>query len=421
MQEVWKWTIGSFLLRLIVILITTTLEESSNLVGSLKYTDIDYYVFHDAAEYITLSRSPYERLGYRYPPLLALLVTSNIYIHRLSGKFIFAAFDSLITYVTYEFLNEFEEKNNTTKSRETAKRWATIWTFNVVSINICTRGSADSITNFFVIVLIHVLVNLNDIMFSGAILGFLVYWRIYPVIYITTIVAFLFSAESDMLSRLRNILCFGVTATISCAFFVCLSLMLYGSNYLDLAVFYHFTRNDFKHNFSIYFYPSYLYLSGESSCQENVCLADVNQSVYVTIAGYLLMNCSLVPQLVVNLLFSWLLYRRKLSISSTMLLQTIAFVAYNKVITAQYFTWFICLLPAALGTLPADHFSMLPAHRILISSAIWSMSVIFWLYEAYLLEFAGVNTFQLIWIATLVFHAANTLCISELLDILRLP
>ena len=57
----------------------------------VRYTDVDYLVFSDAASLMASGRSPYERSTYRYSPLIAFFLIPNSFIHPSWGKFLFSA------------------------------------------------------------------------------------------------------------------------------------------------------------------------------------------------------------------------------------------------------------------------------------------------------------------------------------------
>lgn len=57
----------------------------------VRYTDIDYFVFSDAADLVSNGKSPFERSTYRYSPLLAFLLVPNSLVHRTWGKLLFSS------------------------------------------------------------------------------------------------------------------------------------------------------------------------------------------------------------------------------------------------------------------------------------------------------------------------------------------
>ena len=63
--------------------------------------------------------------------------------------------------------------------------------------------------------------------------------------------------------------------------------------------------------------------------------------------------------------------------------QTFVFVAYNKVVTSQYFLWYLSLIPLVIPKLK------LSKYESVTSLLLWGFTQASWLLPAYFLEFKG--------------------------------
>ena len=91
---------------------------------------------------------------------------------------------------------------------------------------------------------------------------------------------------------------------------------LYGFEFIENGLLYHIIRTDHRHNFGLYFYSIYLTYDRPSRLLRGLAL--------------------FLPQVAV-LCWSSLTLGGDLPVALSV--QTVSFVAFNKVCTAQYFTW----------------------------------------------------------------------------------
>ncbi|KAF3434779.1 hypothetical protein FNV43_RR21865 [Rhamnella rubrinervis] len=375
----------------------------------VRYTDIDYLVFSDAASLIASGKSPFERSTYRYSPLLAFLLIPNSILHRSWGKFLFSASDLLVGLFIRTILKLRGVPENSCILS------VIVWLFNPFTFTIGTRGNCEPVVCAMVLWIFICIMN-GRVLQAAIWYGLVVHLRIYPIIYALPILLILDpqvfqSGEGPALQNwsqsglqspwsfsvtrlahlfrplffMRSILTrerilFGLISAavflLCTAFFYC----LYGWDFLHEALLYHLTRTDPRHNFSIYFYHIYLQYERELMVVEKLI--------------------SFFPQLIVQLV---LILKFAQDLPFCCFVQTVAFVAFNKVITAQYFVWFFCLLPLILSSS-----NMKLKWKGLSCIILWVGAQLHWLMWGYMLEFKGKNVFLQLWIGSMLFLAANT-------------
>ena len=422
----------------------------------VKYTDIDYLVFTDAARFVARGRSPYRRATYRYTPFLAWLLVPTAWTAAPGGpalwfsfgKLVFAAADVLAGWLMIRILRAPASPpppattGRMTRSKaqeqaqaapppvdeQTALKYAAIWLLNPMVATISTRGSAEGLLAFLVLATLHALLRGRPLL-AGALLGASVHFKIYPFIYAGTFLLYLQPPRlpaalqldrTDFLRRepmafiraqlTRERLRLGAAALASFAALNGAGWALYGRAYLRHAWGYHVRRSDHRHNFSVY--HVLLYASSAAGDGASAWLRAVPTLAFVPqlLLSAVLLPLSLMPSpfLAADAAGPAARARASLALPSVMLAQTLVFVAFNKVCTSQYFLWYLCLLPLHLATRRARDPS-LPSRwkRDAALAAAWVATQALWLYEGYRLEFLGESRFWELWVVSVGFFAAN--------------
>ncbi|EDN04262.1 GPI mannosyltransferase [Histoplasma capsulatum] len=384
-----------------VILLFYGLFQDSH--SPVKYTDIDYFVFTDAAKFVSQGRSPYERATYRYTPLLAWLLVPNAWggsLWSAFGKALFAFADIVAGWLIVRVLRQQRHLN---MDMPRALKYASIWLLNPMVATISTRGSSEGLLGVMVIALVWAVLE-KRIVLAGALLGLGVHFKIYPFIYAPSIIWMLDEGGShagevsnlslsSMINWLRSFFNPSRILLTFASLFVFSALNLtmyvtYGLPFMQHTYLHHLTRVDHRHNFSPY--NMLLYLSSSSTAQG-------------TSLGSNLESVAFIPQLALSAALIPLALAKK-DLAGTMLAQTFAFVTFNKVCTSQYFLWYMIFLPLYL---PYSLFVKKPLLGI-SALALWIGGQALWLYQGFRLEFHGLSTFVPgLFLASLIFFLVN--------------
>ncbi|KAI0362394.1 glycosyltransferase family 50 protein [Trametes cingulata] len=437
---------ASSLLRLALIIYSEWHDAHS----VVKYTDVDYRVFSDAARFILhpspenraegpLAKyvsvgSPYTRATYRYTPLLAILLTPNEWLHPSFGKFLFAACDILAGLLMYELLVSIvlPRAHRSVPRRDTGKRDAgrdhagpssdeaneqstqrlatflvSLHLLNPLVFTISTRGSSESVLSLFVLAtLYYALKGRWDA--SAFFLGLSTHWKIYPFIYGVACLGVIggqgaaangWKGFGRRIVNARTVR-FGLLSGLT---FVALGAAMYaiwGQPFLQESYLYHLTRLDHRHNFSPYFYLVYLTYPSETSIPEAVLWKRLLRSPLT----------SFIPQMSLALGTGLLFGRRRDDLVFAWFVQTYVFVVFNKVCTSQYFLWYTLFLPLLVPRLSMS------TRRAIVYGAVWIGTQALWLSEAYKLEFLGQNVFFSLWVRGLIYVVGNCWVLAGIMD-----
>lgn len=374
----------------------------------VKYTDIDYLVFSDAAHYVYDGLSPYKRETYRYTPLLSWMMLPNafggLFVHF--GKLLFMLCDLLTGVLIARNLGRFNSIKGIQSQRNTVLLSA-IWLLNPMVITISTRGSSESVLSFIIMLSVDLLLTERYIE-SAWWLGLAIHFKIYPVIYLPSVMYYLAPRKSPFVNmKLTNLvnslnLKYLVMTLISLAFWNVVMFQVYGYEFLYHSYLYHLTRLDHRHNFSVYNIALY-YKSAQGFLPDYNgfwASADIEKFAFVP---QLLFSAVLIP-----------LCLAQVNFMSSLFIQTIAFVSFNKVMTSQYFIWFLPFLPHFILT---SRISSKPRSALLMAG-LWAISQASWLYFAYKLEFLGESTFDTgLLYSSILFFLSNCWIIKRFIEL----
>ena len=134
---------------------------------------------------------------HRYTPILALLLTPNLFIHPAFGKFLFAAVDL----TSASSCTQYCDCESVPPRRDAA--WP-LRGFNPLSLNVSTRGNSESTIALLILAAIHALL-LRKTASAGAWLAAAVHMKPYPIIYLPAFLACIDADYAATTSRTKSL------------------------------------------------------------------------------------------------------------------------------------------------------------------------------------------------------------------------
>lgn len=336
------WTLLSVLLHGVLIGFGEWQDRNS----LVRYTDIDYWVFWEGARAISQGSNPYDEPVFRYSPILALVLVPFVFFSQksdsvrdfalLGGKFLFSIGDICLAILVYKMMHACIPRNKPVK-----RFFAHLLIFcNPYLAQISTRGNAEGLIMATVFAWAYSITHLLDMhrylhsVIAAFGLGFLTHLKIFPVLFGIPIAFYYIRRRRFSLAGV-----FFLVSAVTFAAFTAGVYFVFGMQGVNGSLLYHLTRIDVRHNFSIYFYPFYLESASE--------VESAAQSLLISI-------CSFAPQ---GIAIMAIAYKFCMSIEAwpvAFFLETLVFVAFNKVCTLQVQAMSFILVLLVVSSVDAD-------------------------------------------------------------------
>jgi phosphatidylinositol glycan class M len=316
-----------------------------------------------------------------------------VWLHPAWGKLLFCAADLVAGSQTRSLLLA------GSASHALAERAALLSLLNPFTAAVSTRGSCDALLAVLLLACLQA-AQAGRPGACGVLLGAAAHFRVYPAVHALPLALHFLPRSGSWAARARSgasALRFLLACALSFALLFALCYACCGWRFVAESYLYHAARRDGRHNFSAAFYSAYLSFGAARQPLPRLACA-LAQLAMVIMSG---VSFSRHP-------------------GAALFFQTLLFVAFNSVQTAQYFLWWMALLPLLLPQLlAAARQSRRLGGACVAAATFWLLAQLNWLAWAARLEFSGGegpgealfggDAYLPVFLSSLVFLAAQTL------------